>query len=147
MHSEYHKHLWMSKVIVLATKYYDRLQELCLVQFVHTVSVDSTHGSSCDKGSMSHSWPVEKMSSLPIMHFSVCWNCKAGFILESKVFFSWGGTQLWVGYRGAAQSFDHHPITKPEKTQNRNLYLNHLFFEGPSLNRSALFNMKIGIQK
>ena len=27
-----------------------------------------------------------------------------------------GGTQLWVGYGCAARSFDHHPITKPEKT-------------------------------
>ena len=34
-----------------------------------------------------------------------------------------GGTQIWVGYRGAAQSFDHHPIAKPEKMQNCNLYL------------------------
>ena len=32
-----------------------------------------------------------------------------------------GGTQLWVGYRCAARSFDHHPITKPEKTQICNL--------------------------
>ena len=42
-----------------------------------------------------------------------------------------GGTQLWVGYGCAAQSFDHHPITKPEKTQICDLCLNHLFFEGP----------------
>ena len=32
-----------------------------------------------------------------------------------------GGTQLWVGYGCAARSFDHHPITKPEKTQICNL--------------------------
>ena len=34
------------------------------------------------------------------------------------------------GY-SAARSFDHHPITKPEKTQIRDLCLNHLFREGP----------------
>ena len=38
------------------------------------------------------------------------------------VIFHWfttpGGTQLWVGYGCAARSFDHHPITKPEKTAN-----------------------------
>ena len=42
-----------------------------------------------------------------------------------------GGTQLWVGYGCAALSFDHHPVTKPEKTQICNLCLNHLFLEGP----------------
>ena len=42
-----------------------------------------------------------------------------------------GVTQIWVGYGGATRSFDHHPISKPEKMQNCNLYPNHLFFEGP----------------
>ena len=46
-----------------------------------------------------------------------------------------GSTQIWVGYGCAAQSFDHPPITKPEKVQICNLFLNHLFLEGP------LFNM------
>ena len=32
-----------------------------------------------------------------------------------------GGTQLWVGYGCATPSFDHHPITKPEKVQIFNL--------------------------
>ena len=53
-----------------------------------------------------------------------------------------GGTQLWVGYRCAARSFDHHPITKPEKTQICNLYLNHLFLEGPFLKpNSTLYHV------
>ena len=39
------------------------------------------------------------------------------------------GGGRWVGYGAAAQSFDHQPITKPEKTQNCNLYLNHFFFQ------------------
>ena len=38
-----------------------------------------------------------------------------------------GGTQLWVGYGCAAQSFEHYPITKPEKTQICYLYQNHSF--------------------
>ena len=50
-----------------------------------------------------------------------------------------GGTQLWVGYGCAARSFDHHPTTKPEKTQICNLYLNHLFLEGPFLKPSSTF--------
>ena len=50
-----------------------------------------------------------------------------------------GGTQLWVGYGCAARSFDHHPITKPEKTQICNLYQNHLFLEGPFLKPSSTF--------
>ena len=40
-------------------------------------------------------------------------------------------TQTWVGYGCVAHSFDHHPITKPEKMQICNLCLNHLFLEGP----------------
>ena len=32
-----------------------------------------------------------------------------------------GGSQLWVGYGCAVRSFDHHPITKPEKMQICNL--------------------------
>ena len=35
----------------------------------------------------------------------------------------------WYGH--PAQSFDHHPIAKPEKMQNCSQYLNHLFFKGP----------------
>ena len=50
-----------------------------------------------------------------------------------------GGTQLWVGYGCAARSFDHHPITKPEKAQIRNLCLNHLFLEGPFLKPISSF--------
>ena len=55
------------------------------------------------------------------------------FFLPSPTppFLPGGGTQLWVGYGGAAQSFDHLPITKPEMPRNCNLYLNHLFSEGP----------------
>ena len=53
-----------------------------------------------------------------------------------------GGTQLWVGYGCAARSFDHHPITKPEKTQICYLYQNHSFFEGPFLKPiSAFYNV------
>ena len=50
-----------------------------------------------------------------------------------------GGTQLWVGYGCAARSFDHHPITKPEKTQICYLYLNHSFLEGPFLKPISAF--------
>ena len=58
---------------------------------------------------------------------------------------SWGGTQLWVGYGCAARSFDHHPITKPEKTQICYLYQNHSFLEGPFLKPiSAFYNVKLG---
>ena len=49
---------------------------------------------------------------------------------HNSVFQTWG-TQMWVGYGCAAQSFEHHPTTKPEKAQNYNLCLNHLFLEGP----------------
>ena len=42
-----------------------------------------------------------------------------------------GGTQLGFGYGCATRSFDHHPITKPEKTQICNLCLNHCFLKGP----------------
>ena len=42
-----------------------------------------------------------------------------------------GGTHLWVGYGCPARSFNHHPITKPEKMQICNLCPNHLFLEGP----------------
>ena len=53
-----------------------------------------------------------------------------------------GGTQLWVGYGCAARSFDHHPITKPEKTQICYLYKNHSFLEGPFLKPiSAFYNV------
>ena len=38
-----------------------------------------------------------------------------------------GGTQLCVGYGCAARSFDHHPITKPEKTQICNVCLKTFF--------------------
>ena len=38
-----------------------------------------------------------------------------------------------LGTEARPRSFDHHPITKPEKTQISNLYLNHLFLEGPFL--------------
>ena len=31
--------------------------------------------------------------------------------------FRGGGTQIWVGYGSPAQSFNHYPITKPEKTK------------------------------
>ena len=50
-----------------------------------------------------------------------------------------GGTQLWVGYGCAARSFDHHPITKPEKTQICYLYKNHSFLEGPFLKPISAF--------
>ena len=50
-----------------------------------------------------------------------------------------GGTQLWVGYGCAARSFDHHPITKPEKTQICYLYQNHSFLEGPFLKTNQCF--------
>ena len=50
-----------------------------------------------------------------------------------------GGTQLWVGYGCAARSFDHHPITKPEKTQICYLYKNHSFLEGPFLKTNQCF--------
>ena len=53
-----------------------------------------------------------------------------------------GGTQLWVGYGCAARSFDHHPITKPEKTQICYLYQNHSFLGGPFLKPiSAFYNV------
>ena len=53
-----------------------------------------------------------------------------------------GGTQLRVGYGCAARSFDHHPITNPEKTQICYLYLNHSFLEGPFLKPiSAFYNV------
>ena len=35
--------------------------------------------------------------------------------------FPGGGTQIWVGYGSPAQSFNHYPITKPEKTKICNL--------------------------
>ena len=53
--------------------------------------------------------------------------------------FSPGGTQRWVGYGCATRSFDHHPITKPEKTQICNLLLNHLLLEGPFLKPISTF--------
>ena len=40
---------------------------------------------------------------------------------------SGGVLKFWVGYGSPAQSFNHHPITKPEKTKICNLCLNHLF--------------------
>ena len=49
----------------------------------------------------------------------LCWECQS--------IFTPGGTQLWVGYGCAARSFEHHPITKPEKTQICYLYQNHSF--------------------
>ena len=42
-----------------------------------------------------------------------------------------GVTQIWVGYGCPAWSFNHHPITKPEKMKICNLCLNHLFLKGP----------------
>ena len=58
-----------------------------------------------------------------------------------------GGTQLGVGYGCVARNFDHHPITKPEKTQICDLCLNHLFCEGPFFKQisSLLFSMLIGM--
>ena len=50
-----------------------------------------------------------------------------------------GGTQLWVGYGCAARSFDHHPITKPEKTQICYLYKNHSFLEGALFKTNQCF--------
>ena len=41
-----------------------------------------------------------------------------------------GGTQILVGYGCPARSFNHHPITKPERTKICNLCLNHMFLEG-----------------
>ena len=40
----------------------------------------------------------------------------------------------------AAQNFDHHPITKPEKTQICDLCLNHLFREGSFFKPISTFN-------
>ena len=40
-----------------------------------------------------------------------------------------GVTQIWVGYGCPAQNFNHHSITKPEKTKICNLCLNHLFLD------------------
>ena len=48
-------------------------------------------------------------------------------------YYSRGGTQLWVGYGCAARSFEHHPITKPEKTQICYLY------QKPFVSLRALF--------
>ena len=50
-----------------------------------------------------------------------------------------GSTQTWVGYGCAAHSFDHHPITKPEKMQICNLCLNHMFLEGPFFKPTSTF--------
>ena len=47
------------------------------------------------------------------------------------------GTQLWVGYGCEARSFDHHPITKPEKT----LILQPMF--KPFVSSRALFKTNL----
>ena len=54
-----------------------------------------------------------------------------------------GGTQLWVGYRCTARSFNYHPITKPEKMQICDLFLNHLFCEGPFLTNQYFLPCKL----
>ena len=51
------------------------------------------------------------------------------------------GGYSWVGYGCAARSFDHHPITKPEKTQICYLCLKHLFLEGPFLKPMTFYNV------
>ena len=54
-----------------------------------------------------------------------------------------GGTQLWVGYGCAARSFDHHPITKPVKTQICDLSKPFVpgicFVNGPFLSQSVAY--------
>ena len=59
-------------------------------------------------------------------NFFFFWFSHRGAILSHG-----GATQIWVRYRCPARSFDHHPITKPEKMQICNLCLNHCFLKGP----------------
>ena len=59
---------------------------------------------------------------------------------KSQIYYPGGGTQLWVGYGCAARSFDHNPISKPEKAQIRNLCPNHFFLEGPFLKPISSFD-------
>ena len=113
----------------------------CPLLFVYTVSSDSETA-------------FEK--SIIVCLHGVLWfgNCLWNLLIVSRTFpvsvypfIYWemwsgpggGGTQLWVGYGCTARSFDHHPITKPEKTQICNLCLNHLFLEGPCLKPVSTF--------
>ena len=73
------------------------------------------------------------------IHFCFTWAFYSKRHINDHSFRTPGGTQLWVEYGCAARSFDHHPITKPEKTQICNLYLNHLFLEGPFLKPISTF--------
>ena len=66
-------------------------------------------------------------------------NYKHDFYIFTLCCMPGGGTQLWVGYGCAARSFDHHPITKPEKMQICNLYPNLLFLEGPFFKQISTF--------
>ena len=55
-----------------------------------------------------------------------------------------GGTQLWVGYGCAARSFEHHPITKPEKMQICYLYQNHSFLRALLKTNHCFLQCKLG---
>ena len=63
-------------------------------------------------------WSVDGFIGRLGQRFSVGRPCLRG---EDSYDLGPGGTQLWVRYGCAARSFDHHPITKPEKTQICNL--------------------------
>ena len=86
----------------------------------------------------SPSWRASRTQTCltnPQYHFRQCWINSRLRVNASQLAFAqvcethpflnrqlcWGGTQLWVGYGCAARSFNHHPITKPEKTQICNL--------------------------
>ena len=84
------------------------------------------------------------VKSHPEDHVSLCSSFFAWEETQRPYLFTWGGTQVWVGYGCASRSFDHHPITKPEKMQICNLCLNHLFLEGSFLNQSVLLPCKLG---
>ena len=73
--------------------------------------------------------PAIECVATPLAHLTLAWDLNITWWAPGGG--GGRGTQFWVGYECAARSFDHHPITKPEKTQIWDLCLNHLFREGP----------------
>ena len=85
-----------------------------------------------------YTWPSQILNMEPFIYHRTALAIK--FMIGDMMFdYGYQFYQIWVGYGCPAQSFDNHPIPKPEKMQICNLCLNHLFLQGPFLNQSALF--------
>ena len=153
-HKQENKSIKLTCCVLLASKFVD-ITEISLALFMeadagwyNTEKMElSSSFSNIDPTMLCHMVNVDTQFPVSFLANSASVQSHAThFRAQSKSFFPsnsrGGGTQLWVGYGCAARSFDHHPITKPEKTQICYLYQNLSFLEGPFLKpNSAFYNV------